>query len=611
MPPKKKKQQLARKDKGGSHVNITPDTTRKKNYELNMQRALEKKLAACCIDHIVVTPADPNNFIIQLSTAAFELTKQALLSCLHLDLENPDRRSTRNIDYNDEEDAGSNRVGAIIRVRNWSAIVKPGSAEALTGSCVITINIYSTTSLILINGADAGKFVEMYVPVLQQAIDNNREQLTRANNMIGSAIKTAIEDVPTAEPQSVIDMPGNNPESSQLALSQQLVPQGGNITIDQPQLEPLNPVNADITDKEKEEAQTTMAVAIPNMHIDAQTPAASTPDMTSTMTVAIPDANTDMTKPRKTCKKCKANIKNRGAMCQSCDMWTHYSCESMSPAQIAKYEDEEGYTCKACAASIKNIMEQTPVITAPGIISAPTLQQLRPQQSPVTDAQKPEHAKTNTASHRQLLPHIPPSSIHDDATQESVDQDAMNKVAEKEKLVKAKERQLNKMEQSLLKQQIDQTEISFQNAKLRQLVSNLEEKVKAQDEHIHLMQTQLLAQRKDQPMPSAQQSPPQNNSESLTAILVTHMLSQQQQPKCQCETAMPTLLKLTDAVNMLTVKVEELQKKNVEHERHREEEPWPPYNRDHRYQPPHRRYGTGRERYGRERPDVYHRIRDW
>ena len=54
---------------------------RVKDFELDVHRALERKLAACYKDHIEVEPCDPNNFNLHLSTAAFELCKQALIQC--------------------------------------------------------------------------------------------------------------------------------------------------------------------------------------------------------------------------------------------------------------------------------------------------------------------------------------------------------------------------------------------------------------------------------------------------------------------------------------------------------------------------------------------------
>ena len=93
---------------------------------------------------------------------------------------------------------------------------------------------------------------------------------------------------------------------------------------------------------------------------------------------------------------------------------------------------------------------------------------------------------------------------HQDLPHYSDDEDAaqvqplyQNPELERDKQMKARERQLNKREKALIcldKQQLDLTEISMQNASLKALVSKLEEKIKTQDDLMHQLKVQVLSQ---------------------------------------------------------------------------------------------------------------------
>ena len=206
MPPKINKMKKKKKSAlvpTGLRSTINADQIRVKGYTLIKHKALEKKLAACSIEHIEVIPADLHNFKLQLSTAAFELCRQAVLSCLHLGVEdNPDRRPNRSIEHIRDVDGNGSITSELFRIKNWGSVAKPRYAETLNGPCLICINLYWTTSLILINGADSSKFIDVIAPVLEDKIISNNDKLTQANSLISNAIIASLQDTNISVPNT-------------------------------------------------------------------------------------------------------------------------------------------------------------------------------------------------------------------------------------------------------------------------------------------------------------------------------------------------------------------------------------------------------------------------
>ncbi len=101
--------------------------------------------------------------------------------------------NSRLIQYIRDVDNKGHTAGEIIKVKNWGAVVKPKYAQSLSGSCSVAINLYPTRCHMLINGADASKFIDVFAPVLEQSIFQNKAKLDEANFVIGTAIKATSE----------------------------------------------------------------------------------------------------------------------------------------------------------------------------------------------------------------------------------------------------------------------------------------------------------------------------------------------------------------------------------------------------------------------------------
>jgi len=170
---------------------VQPDKTITNDYVLNKQRSLENKLASCSKDHMTVTPADINNFVIVFSTADFELARQATISCLHPSTGVKESRAGRHLEHTEHHDGKGNIVTEVMSITNWNCVVKPTQVHH-TGTCKIVIHLYRSQSSCLINGKDASNFMDIWIPALEASIAENSSTLYNANVCIGKETKSIV-----------------------------------------------------------------------------------------------------------------------------------------------------------------------------------------------------------------------------------------------------------------------------------------------------------------------------------------------------------------------------------------------------------------------------------
>ena len=166
---------------------------RKKDYVLDRKKALGKKLLACDRQsEVKVTKSDEYNYVFEYNTAAFEVGRQALLSCFHGSTGTLPT-SSRNVSIDVDQEKSGLGVSEVIKIKNWNSIKKPKNAMH-SGECKISIHIYKTTSRMLINGKHAEEMVNIFLPVLDEKFASEGESIAELNEKMEVMLIKALEE---------------------------------------------------------------------------------------------------------------------------------------------------------------------------------------------------------------------------------------------------------------------------------------------------------------------------------------------------------------------------------------------------------------------------------
>jgi len=103
------------------------------------------------------------------STAAFETIREIILKNLYL----PRSQSSRHIEYITDVDEAGNIVRDTFRINNWNALA-PNLAQGLKGALSATINLYRTTTSLMINGKHATELATT-INAMLDAIESHPE----------------------------------------------------------------------------------------------------------------------------------------------------------------------------------------------------------------------------------------------------------------------------------------------------------------------------------------------------------------------------------------------------------------------------------------------------
>ena len=146
------------------------------NYELNKRAALAKKMAACERDDYEVE-LKTLSCLLQLNTASFEYFRKDIIEFVN------NSSKYRVIRHDPVKD----RTGCIT-----AEIIAVGSCPPSSNK-LFTINIFQTTSQVMINGAKFQLFVEKDLPSLLQKLGNRRNTIQDANKLFKESIPTAMD----------------------------------------------------------------------------------------------------------------------------------------------------------------------------------------------------------------------------------------------------------------------------------------------------------------------------------------------------------------------------------------------------------------------------------
>ena len=489
-----------------------------KTYKLNKLKALQKKLHSCQLSPIEVIEKNCGNFVITCNTAAFEQVRGAFFNLLHLN--NQTGMGSRHIKTTTQSDCDGIVDTEVICITNWAAVAKPSTttAQILNGECVISLSIYRGKSKCLINGKDAGIFVDLAVPALTQLLENMKSDLEEQNDKFEAILTEALDGNAEA-----VDTTSKQPT--------------------------INSTSNCAPNKLPEEIST---LAVKN-----------TSDEPAEKHQAAPDQDTDHESSEEEAPLCAAGCGEKAdkeaAICEVCQYWKHYACENLCEPEIKHLEEGSSYTCKSC-----RILEETtksppatnkktgkpsrnkkaPPPTNPGLPdSTPHRPPLQP---PTTGALAPLHTGSSTArpnthgpssqNFRCLLPSIPldqnqrdprvhwgnsgnPDWRHRPQCDEI---DPWVLIEEKDRQLRNKDRMLKAKDTSIRKIEDSNQSLQEQMQAAQVLINKLEAKINTLTDENRLLKIKVCASDDLQRHPQ-----PQNNPTT------THCTQHQQHAYCQ------------------------------------------------------------------------------
>ena len=116
---------------------VRSTSLRTRNYTLNKDKALKKKLKACDRDHVEIEDRG-GNYYVSIQTAAFEVARKCLVEMLHM----PKNGEGRHLEYEPRYDNKGRLTDEVIKIKNWMAVSRMNLKKNTPniGPCNIVIN---------------------------------------------------------------------------------------------------------------------------------------------------------------------------------------------------------------------------------------------------------------------------------------------------------------------------------------------------------------------------------------------------------------------------------------------------------------------------------------
>ena len=120
--------------------------------------ALTKKIRSCRQETLAVKLEEGNNLRIHCSTTAFETVRKVIGSQIE---------NSSTLEYLSNEDLKGNIYSEVVKVKEKSNTTRRNKRD------LFTVNIYRTTSSLLINGPQVQKFIQEILPAIQTWAQHN------------------------------------------------------------------------------------------------------------------------------------------------------------------------------------------------------------------------------------------------------------------------------------------------------------------------------------------------------------------------------------------------------------------------------------------------------
>lgn len=182
-------------------TSLTTDTTDGTNdrielfisqdYQLNRSNALKKKLDACSRPVVEIAMQRRNNLTIGLSTQAFEYTRYWLYHHMARDNAYVLSKPTYKLD-------------TLKSVESFCYKVSQKDSKTF----LFTVNVYNTTSRIMVNGSSLSVFISNVLPLLQTELENSAAYIKQGDNYIKTKLKQAVsayESIPVSNNSKALE----------------------------------------------------------------------------------------------------------------------------------------------------------------------------------------------------------------------------------------------------------------------------------------------------------------------------------------------------------------------------------------------------------------------
>ena len=180
-------------------------TESKRQYTLDRDKALDKKLQKCDAQHIIFEMKSGKNFVMRLSTSAYELAKTQIKDIL----QSPDLIGQFGIQAQIGKDSANANTDTCLKVYNRKQNGAVGNIPKFT------INFYHTTNTITVNGSKVDVFINNIFDKLCESIKSKHPQLDIANATIASQINSLRTISTSYTVQSAIE---STPDENELVL---------------------------------------------------------------------------------------------------------------------------------------------------------------------------------------------------------------------------------------------------------------------------------------------------------------------------------------------------------------------------------------------------------
>ena len=529
------------------------------------------------------------NLILTPRAGEFEIVRTIILERL-IRPQRDGGGSGRSVSYHKETDNRGNIDHDIIRLKNWNAVTQDPSNQHY-GTCNATINIYRTTSKIMINGRDAQPLKDRILALLhdvsswQEATDANnniRATLMKAEDAMGSSEQSINElqvgtrndgntpgtvskiPVPTPKtPKSETKIPANalrhehestktTPEKAPQTAPTPNTPKTSIPTPNAPKNEadkstltmPLQIlVNIPTSPKHTATAGTANSVEIDEDVGDYIGMMCGEPPMTvNTNDNSGDDVDRADSTDGITCGVCSEVLDDYTeiVMCDICESLLHPECESLNEHEAASQQVKASYICKSCQLLV-NTSDSTPESSdhRNDQQQKNDAENSEPENHPVpkqTAKLSAGKSKQTTKSKKTLLKTDTPIEVETANAKMLED--------EREKQLKKKEKAMEKRETAIKRAEMELSEQTQQIAALKSFATQLEIKIKTAEEENRLLKIQLLAQTNttyDEKKETYERSPTKTcNQDIATTQLLT------------------TIASLTQTVATLTLRIDSL-----------------------------------------------------
>lgn len=284
-------QQLAEQDQA---ADFNEDQDR--DYDLNCERAMQKKAKACNVSYLVTGEEKGGNQVFSFSTAMYELYKCKLLD--HFNSINDNPSSSIKAIFKDATEKSGIVVESQIKVHQRT--------QNGCGRQKYTVNMYHTNNRIMVNGRHAVQFNVEHNHIAEQIVSS--EQVAQMDQNISSQIQEGLKEI-------IVNKTGRRTSGE---ITQQRVRNARAST--------------------NSGAQSIGSTGVSN---DACTPGSSESVSNDPEMLCCPTCNLDIESKHSIC-------------CDQCEVWFHAECENVDNGTYERLTATDvGYMCLSCLQEVQ------------------------------------------------------------------------------------------------------------------------------------------------------------------------------------------------------------------------------------------------------------------